>query len=78
MISWMSDPDLTAELAGLGQQERAAAEELIELRARAERLAARLALDPDDVFVILRHLRRSPRERLSIGLRHGLLASANR
>lgn len=54
------------------------AEDLIELRARAERLAARLALDPDDVFVILRHLRRSPRERLSIGLRHGLLATAHR
>jgi hypothetical protein len=65
------DPALEEELSNLDQEQRNWVEEQLALRARAERLAQRLGLDPDDVFHILRHLKRSPRERLLLGLRHG-------
>lgn len=70
--------ELADELAALEAHERAWAEDQLALRARAQRLAEKLGLDPDEVFVILRQLRRSPAERLKIGLRHGRLAAPHR
>jgi hypothetical protein len=74
----MLDPDLAAELERLSPAERAWAEDQLALRTTAQELATRLGLDPDEVFVILRQLRRSPSERLLIGLRHGRFTSAHR
>ena len=67
---------LEHELSGLDPQQRAWAEAQLELRARAVRLAERLSLDADEVFHILRHLQRTPRECLHDGLRHGRLLDA--
>lgn len=62
------------ELSALSPAQRAWAEEQLALRARAARVAARLDLDADDVFHMLRHLARTPAERLRLGLLHGRLA----
>jgi hypothetical protein len=70
------DPELERELSQLDQTQRAWVEEQLMLRAKAEELALELRRDPDDVFHILRHLRRSPAERLLLGLRHGRLFGA--
>lgn len=70
------DPALQEELSRLDEEQRRWVEEQLALRVRAERLAARLGLDADDVIHTLRHLKRSPRERLLIGLRHGRLLGA--
>jgi hypothetical protein len=61
------------DLAGLSSSQRTAAEALLHLRARAIKIAKETGLEPDDVFRMLRHLGRSPEERLVIGLRHGRL-----
>lgn len=73
----MHDPALEEELSRLDAEQRAWAEDQLARRAHAARLADELGLDPDDVFHILRHLERSPSERLSIGLRHGRLLGAS-
>jgi hypothetical protein len=70
------DPALEEELSRLDEGQRGWVEEQLALRARAERLGRQLELDTDDVFHILRHLKRSPRERLLVGLRHGRLHGA--
>ena len=72
----MHDPALEEELSRLDTDQRAWAEEQIALRVRAERLAAQLAFDADEVFHILRHLKHSPCEQLLVGLRHGRLLGA--
>ena len=48
------------------------------LRARAEVLAADLGRDAADVYKTLRHLAKTPSERLALGLRHGRLARPHR
>jgi len=73
-VSVDDDRALEEELAALAPEHRALALQQIALRARAARLAARLGLDAGDVFHMLRHLARSPAERLSLGLLHGRLA----
>jgi hypothetical protein len=50
------DPALEQELSNLNEGQRQWVEEQLALRAKAERLAQRLDLDPNDVFHILRHL----------------------
>ncbi|MBK7399501.1 MAG: hypothetical protein IPJ34_25385 [Myxococcales bacterium] len=73
----MAAPEsLEQELSQLSASERAWAERQLALRAEAAELATRLQLDAGDVFHILRHLERSPAERLAIGLRHGRLLDA--
>jgi hypothetical protein len=72
----VGDASLEEELSRLDDGQRAWVEEQLALRARAACLAARLGLDADDVFHTLRHLKRSPRERLLVGLRQGRLLSA--
>jgi hypothetical protein len=67
------DPALEAELARLDADQRVWVERQLELRERAAELSRQLDLDADDVFHILRHLARSPAERLQLGLRHGRL-----
>ncbi len=73
----MSSVDsLEHELSQLSAVDRAAVERELALRDEAEQLAASLHLDAEDVRHILRHLQRSPAERLAIGLRHGRLLDA--
>lgn len=70
------DPALQEELSHLDAEQRRWVEEQLALRARAERIARACGLDANDVFHTLRHLKRSPRERLTLGLRHGRLLGA--
>ncbi|MDQ3033118.1 MAG: hypothetical protein M3Y87_11920 [Myxococcota bacterium] len=65
------DPELVAELDRLSPSERQMAEEELALRARAAGIAADLALDPRDVYHVLRCIQRTPSERLRRGLAHG-------
>lgn len=69
-------PSLADELLALEPTERAWAEDQLALRERSKVLALELGLDAGDVCHILRQLRRSPAERLTLGLRHGRLRAA--
>jgi hypothetical protein len=64
---------LEQELSQLTPEQRAWVENDFALRARAGALAARLGLDPGDVYHQLKQLKRSPSERLRLGLQHGRL-----
>jgi hypothetical protein len=64
---------LEEELAQLTPEQRAWVEADLALRAKAHDLAARLGLDEGDVYHQLKQLRRSPSERLRMGLGHGRL-----
>ena len=68
-------PPLEEELALLAPEERAWVEADLSLRRRAAQLAERLGLDASDVYHQLKHLARSPSERLRLGLAHGRLRS---
>ncbi|MBX3232850.1 MAG: hypothetical protein KIT84_42490 [Labilithrix sp.] len=48
------------------------------VRSEARALAASLALDPHDVYRVLKQLERSPAERLRRGLAHGRLGRPQR
>ncbi len=54
-------------------EERAWIERDDALRRRAQELAVKLGRDADDLYRALRQLRRTPTERLALGLRHGRL-----
>ncbi len=54
-------------------EERAWLERDERLRRRAVELAGELGRDVEDMYRALRHLRRTPGERLELGLRHGRL-----
>src|SRR5690606_16278202 len=68
-----SSTPLAEELAQLPPEQRAWVEADLALRTRARDLAARLGLDEGDVYHQLKQLRRSPSERLRMGLGHGRL-----
>lgn len=70
------DLEFEDELALLTATQRAWAEEQLALRGRAKRIADAHGLEADEVAHILRHLLRSPAERLALGLRHGRLAAS--
>jgi hypothetical protein len=65
------DPLFAKEIEALSDDQRRWLEEDLGLRATAARLAAELGLDPSDVYHQLKQLRRSPTERLRLGLNHG-------
>lgn len=64
---------LDEELATLAPEERAWVNADLSLRRRAAELAKRLELDSSDVYHQLKHLARSPAERLRLGFAHGRL-----
>lgn len=64
---------LEAELEQLSPEQRAWALADLALRAEARKLAVTLGLDEGDVYHQLKHLRRTPSERLRLGLAHGRL-----
>jgi hypothetical protein len=66
-----ADPALDAELDQLTAEQLAAVEHELALRDRAERLASAIGLDTDEVYGQLKHLERSPTERLRLGLNLG-------
>ena len=49
-----------------------------ELRRRASVLALELGRNAEDLYKTLRHLERTPSERLALGLRHGRLGRSHR
>ena len=57
----------------LSPQERAWLDHDNELRARAAALAAATGRDAEDLYRTLKHLERTPAERLALGLRHARL-----
>ncbi len=57
----------------LSVEQRAWVEADDRLRARAAALATRYGRDADDLYRTLKHLARTPGERLGIGLRHARL-----
>lgn len=65
------DPLFAEEIEGLTPEQRQWLEDDLLLRRRAARLAEELLLDESDVYHQLKQLRRSPTERLRIGLGHG-------
>ena len=65
------DPLFAAEIEGLTPEQRQWLEDDLQLRRRAARLADELLLDESDVYHQLKQLRRSPAERLRLGLGHG-------
>jgi hypothetical protein len=67
----LRDPALEAELLALSPDQRAWAEHDLDLRDRADVIAARIGADGRDVYHLLRNLERSPSERLRRGLTHG-------
>lgn len=69
------DPPLQDALT---DEERAWIARDLALREDAAALAADLGRDPEDIYKTLRHLARTPAERLAIGLRHGRLGRAHR
>ncbi len=66
-----ADPLFAREVAGLDDEQRRWLEADLELRRRASRLAAELGRDESDIYHQLKHLRRSPLERLRLGLTLG-------
>jgi len=60
------------------EEERAWVARDLALRAQATELATELGRDPHDVYKTLRHLAKTPSERLALGLRHGRLARPQR
>lgn len=65
------DPLFAAEIEALTPEPRQWLEDDLQLRRRAARLADELLLDQSDVYHQLKQLRRSPTERLRLGLSHG-------
>lgn len=65
------DPLLAAEVATLTTEQRRWLVDDQAIRERAAQLAAELALDESEIYHQLKHLRRSPIERLRLGLAHG-------
>jgi hypothetical protein len=65
------DPLFAREIAPLTAQQRQWLEDDLTLRRRAARLAKDLGLDDGEVYQQLKQLRRSPIERLRLGLAHG-------
>ncbi|HEY0477774.1 MAG TPA: hypothetical protein VGD37_09630 [Kofleriaceae bacterium] len=65
------DPLFAEEIEGLTPEQRQWLEDDLLLRRRAARLAEELFLDESDVYHQLKQLRRSPTERLRLGLNHG-------
>lgn len=65
------DPLFAAEIEELTAGQRQWLEDDLQLRRRAARLADELLLDESDVYHQLKQLRRSPTERLQLGLGHG-------
>lgn len=65
------DAALDAELAALAPEQRDWAERDLQLRDRADTIAARIGADSRDVYHLLRNLERTPLERLRRGLIHG-------
>jgi hypothetical protein len=68
-----TDPLFAAEIRALSEEERRWLEDELVLRRRAAALALELGHDASDVLHQLKHFRRSPRERLRLGLSHGRL-----
>lgn len=64
---------LEEELAALSAEQRAWVLADLALRSDANVLAAKLNLDAGDVYHQLKQLRRTPSERLRLGLAHGRL-----
>jgi aconitase B len=67
------EPTLDEELEQLSPEQQAWARADLALRERASAMAARLGLDPGDVYHQLKQLKRSPSERLRVGLAQGRL-----
>jgi hypothetical protein len=65
------DPLFAKEVEGLTPDQQRWLEDDLLLRRRAAQLAKELSLDESDVYHQLKQLRRSPIERLRIGLTHG-------
>jgi hypothetical protein len=61
------------ELADLVPADREWVEHDLTLRAKAAALAAATGRDVEDLYRTLKHLERTPAERLALGLRHARL-----
>jgi len=68
-----ADPLFAAELVDLSPEERVWLEDELALRRTASRLAVELGHDESDVLHQLKHFRRTPSQRLRLGLSHGRL-----
>ncbi len=64
---------MTTTPSDLSPEEQAWLEEDERLRRRAHVLALRFGRDAEDLYRTIRHLNRSPEERLALGLRHARL-----
>jgi len=65
------DPLFAKEIEGLTLEQRQWLEDDMDLRQRAAELARELLLDESDVYHQFKQLRRSPTERLRLGLNLG-------
>ena len=61
------------EFADLARADRDWLEHDLALRAKAAALAAETGRDVEDLYRTLKHLERTPAERLALGLRHARL-----
>lgn len=68
-----ADPMFAHEIESLDAEQRRWLEADLLLRRRAAALADELGYDASDVYHQLKQLRRSPAERLRLGLAHGRL-----
>ena len=66
-----NDPVFAQEIEALTLEQRQWLEDDLALRRRAAQLAQQLSVDESDVYHQLKQLRRSPTERLRLGLAHG-------